>query len=804
MTEKIQAPRAEIITLPMIPLRDAVLFPGMIMPFLVGREQSIKALETALAADRKIFLAAQHSAKTINPGVDNIYSVGTVGVIIESLRCDDGNIKVLIEGVERARILDAQFGDYFTVHVKLLTRQAEMDAALSQRMEELLALLERYARLAPNLVAERMLPQKSEDPGRLADIVVAYLQLDLQERQDLLETIHPTERLDRVLELLKSEMDEIKVEKKLGKRVKRQMEKAQREYYLSEKMKAIQRELGQSEENAFQEEIQAYRKKIESTKLTQDAKDKATQELRKLQMMPSMSAEATVTRNYLDWMLGVPWSEKTTESDDLKRAQKILAKDHYGLNKVKDRIVEFLASRKLSKKKEAATILCFVGPPGVGKTSLASSIARATGRKFVRLSLGGVRDEAEIRGHRRTYIGAFPGQILQMMKRAGTVNPVFLLDEVDKMSMDFRGDPSSALLEVLDPEQNKSFLDHYLDTAYDLSKVMFIATANVPHNIPAPLYDRMEILQLPGYTEEEKVKIAVGFLVPKELETHGLTDYKIQFKENAIRYIIRHFTREAGVRNLQREIAAICRKIAKKIALKDSYPKTVDSSLVAELLGVERFREQDREKTNEIGMATGLAWTETGGELLFTEATLMRGKGKLTLTGKLGKVMQESARAALSYIRSRTGDLGVSSDFYQNLDFHVHIPEGAIPKDGPSAGITMATALISALTKNPVKHDVAMTGEITLRGKVLPIGGVKEKLLAAHRAGVSTIILPRQNERDLSEIPQEVRKKLHVRLVDTMDEVLPIALSKPVRLKSKSEGEITRRKSSKKESTLPQ
>ncbi len=670
--------------------------------------------------------------------------------------------------------------------------------------KSLLTLLDRYSRLAPNMLADRMLPQKSEDPGRLADIVVAYLQLDLQERQDLLETIHPSERLNRVLDLLKSEMEQMKVEKKLGKRVKRQMEKAQREYYLSEKMKAIQRELGQSEENAFQEEIQSYRKKIETTKLTKDAREKATQEMRKLQMMPSMSAEATVTRNYLDWMLGVPWSEKSAESDDIKRAQRILAKDHYGLDKVKERIIEFLASRKLSKKKEAATILCFVGPPGVGKTSLASSIARATGRKFVRLSLGGVRDEAEIRGHRRTYIGAFPGQILQMMKRAATVNPVFLLDEVDKMSMDFRGDPSSALLEVLDPEQNKSFLDHYLDTAYDLSRVMFIATANVPYNIPAPLYDRMEILQLPGYSEEEKIKIALQFLIPKELEVHGLTDYKIQIKENAVKYITRYFTREAGVRNLQREIASICRKIAKKIALKDSYPKTIDPALVAELLGVERFRDQDREKTSEIGMATGLAWTETGGELLFTEATLMRGKGKLMLTGKLGKVMQESARAALSYIRSRTGDLGVSNDFYQNLDFHVHIPEGAIPKDGPSAGITMATALISALTKNPVKHDVAMTGEITLRGKVLPIGGVKEKLLAAHRAGVSTIILPRRNEKDLSEIPQEVRKKLHVRLVDTMDEVLPIALTNPVRGKRKPEREVAKRKSAKNDTTLPQ
>jgi ATP-dependent Lon protease len=804
MSDKNQSSKPELITLPMIPLRDAVLFPGMIMPFLIGRDHSLKALEKALSQDRKIFLATQHSPKTTDPVVENIYSVGTVGVVVESLRCDDGTIKVLIEGLERARILDSQFTDYFTVQVKLLSRRAEVDEELTARMEELLNLLDHYARVSPNMLAERILPQKSEDPGRLADIAVAYLQLDTLEKQDLLETIHPTERLNRVLDLLKSEIDQIKVEKKLGKRVKRQMEKAQREYYLSEKMKAIQRELGQSEENAYQEEIQSYRKKIERLKLPQDARDKSIQELRKLQMMPAMSAEATVTRNYLDWILGVPWGEKSTENEDIKRAQRILEKDHYGLEKIKDRIIEFLASRKLSKKKDSATILCFVGPPGVGKTSLASSIARATGRKFVRLSLGGVRDEAEIRGHRRTYIGAFPGQIIQMMKRAGTINPVFLLDEVDKMSMDFRGDPSSALLEVLDPEQNKSFLDHYLDTSYNLSKVMFIATANVPYNIPAPLYDRMEILTLPGYTEEEKIQIALQFLVHKELEAHGLTEYKIHFKESAITYIIRHFTREAGVRNLQREIASICRKIAKRIALKDSHPKTIDPALVSELLGVEKFRELIRDKKDEIGMATGLAWTETGGELLFTEATLMRGKGKLTLTGKLGKVMQESARAALSYIRSRTGELGVSNDFYQNLDFHVHIPEGAIPKDGPSAGITMATALISALTRNPVKHDVAMTGEITLRGKVLPIGGVKEKILAAHRAGVSTIILPRSNEKDLSEIPQEIRKKLQVRLVENMDEVLPIALMKPVKSKRKSGQNVSVRKGAKKELILPQ
>jgi ATP-dependent Lon protease len=607
--------------------------------------------------------------------------------------------------------------------------------------------------------------------------------------------------------MVQEEISRLKVDKKLDTRVKKQMEKAQREYYLNEKMKAIQRELGRTEEDIAQEELDVYRKRIHSTKLSKDAREKSLGELRRLQLMPPMSAEATVSRNYLDWILGIPWSEATKENQELKRAQEILDEDHHGLEKVKERIIEFLAIRKLSKKKPSTTILCFVGPPGVGKTSLAASIARATGRKFVRFSLGGVRDEAEIRGHRRTYIGAFPGQIIQMMKRAGMVNPVFLLDEVDKMSVDFRGDPSAALLEVLDPEQNKAFLDHYLDTSYDLSRVMFICTANVPYNIPAPLHDRMEIIQLPGYTEEEKIQIAKRYLVPKQLEAHGLNGYKLQYKEDAIQYIIRHYTREAGVRNLEREIASISRKIAKKIAVKDSYAKMLDITEVTRFLGVEKFSQLDREKKDEIGMATGLAWTERGGELLFTEAILMNGKGRLMLTGKLGKVMQESARAALSYIRSRTEDLGVSNDFYQNFDFHVHIPEGAIPKDGPSAGITMATALISALTRNPVKRDVAMTGEITLRGKILPIGGVKEKILAAHRAGVSTIILPRKNEKDLSEIPNNIRKDLNVELVDSMDEVLPIALIRPLSWKSKktkSSVVVRERKSSKKEVILPQ
>lgn len=795
----------EIVTLPMIPLRDAVLFPGMMMPFLVGRESSLKALEAAMKKDRLVFLATQHSAQVVNPVLQDIHSVGTIGMIVESIKYEDGNTKVLIEGLERARILESHTADYFSITVKVLRRKVEAGASVEKKMSEIAELLESYSRFFPAFPVSTILPQKTENPARLSDVVSSYLNLDLQQKQDLLETIDPVERLDEVLRLLKLEMSKMKVERKIENRVRRQMEKAQKEYYLGEKMKAIQKELGRSEEAMAQEELDVYRKKIESLKLTDDAREKATTEVKRLQVMPPISAESTVSRNYLDWMLGVPWSEMTRENSDLKHAQEILDEDHYGLEKIKERIIEFLAIRKLAKGKASGSILCFVGPPGVGKTSLASSIARAAGRKFVRLSLGGVRDEAEIRGHRRTYIGAFPGQIVQMMKRATTINPVFLLDEVDKMSVDFRGDPSAALLEVLDPEQNKAFLDHYLDTPYDLSKVMFIMTANVADNIPAPLYDRMEILHLPGYTEEEKIQIASRYLVSKQLKAHGLAGYKIKFHEDLIRYLIRYYTREAGVRSLEREIASICRKIAKRIAMKDSYARQLNVKAGREYLGIERFLDQDREKKDEVGMATGLAWTERGGELLFTEALLVTGKGRLMLTGKLGKVMQESARAALSYIRSRTETLGVSNDFYQHFDFHVHIPEGAIPKDGPSAGITMATALISALTHNPVKRDVAMTGEITLRGKVLPIGGVKEKLLAAHRAGVSTIILPRKNEKDLSEIPASIRKDLNVKLVDSMDDVLPIALMHPLALKRRKPRVVSKpAKAGKKEIILPQ
>lgn len=792
--------------LPIIPLRDAVLFPGTLMPFLVGREASVRALDAALQKDRKVFLVTQRSASILNPSAGDLFTTGTIGIILENLREENGNRKVLVEGTTRARLVDwPNPEDSSIVTVQLIPEQDSGHPDVAKKLQELLDLLNQYSRLVPNFSAGEMLRQKPEKPGTITDVVASYLNMELEQRQKVLETIAVSERLELVIEILKQEIKKLKIEMKLETRVKKQMEKAQREYYLNEKMKAIQRELGHNDEDTAREEMEKYQKKIASLKLPSDAREKAMQELRRLQLMPPMSAESTVSRNYLDWILGVPWSGANRENHDLKRAQEILEKDHYGLEKIKERIIEFLATRKLTKKKPGTTILCFVGPPGVGKTSLAASIARATGRKFVRLSLGGVRDEAEIRGHRRTYIGAFPGQIIQMMKRAGTVNPVFLLDEIDKMSTDFRGDPSAALLEVLDPEQNKAFLDHYLDTSYDLSRVFFIATANVPYNIPAPLYDRMEILQLPGYTEEEKIQIASRFLVPKQLEVHGLSSHKIQFQGNVLKPIIRHYTREAGVRGLEREIASICRKITKKIALGETYPENISVAEAKGLLGVEKFQNQDRERKDEIGMATGLAWTETGGELLFTEATLMTGKGRLTLTGKLGKVMQESARAALSYIRSRTEDLGVSGDFYQNFDFHVHIPEGAIPKDGPSAGITMATALISALTQNPVKRNVAMTGEITLRGKVLPIGGVKEKILAAHRAGVSTIILPRRNEKDLSEIPAKIRKELEVKLVDSMDEVLPIALNKPVQGKKKNgKRMIQKNKIMKREPVLPQ
>jgi ATP-dependent Lon protease len=736
----------------------------MMMPFVIGRPSSTRALEHALMKDKRIFLAAQHDASIDDPRPDDVYTMGCVANVVQSLKLPDGNIKVLVEGVDRARAVEwKEDKGFYRVVVKVLAKQKETAGDVEGTMGRVVTLFEQYVKLSNNLHYDAMIAAvRVDDPGKLADTIAAHLLVGVDEKQNLLEIISPLERLNRIAGILEIEVDKLQVDRRIQSRVKKQMEKAQKEYYLNEKMKAIQKELGRKDEKG------------------KEVEEKAVQELKRLEAMPPMSAEATVSRNYLDWLIAVPWYKKTRENRDLKHAEAVLHEDHYGLDKIKDRILEFLAVRSLVKKPKA-TILTFSGPPGVGKTSLAKSIARAMNRKFVRLSLGGVRDEAEIRGHRRTYIGAFPGQIIQMMKKAATQNPVFLLDEVDKMSMDFRGDPSAALLEVLDPEQNSAFLDHYLDVEYDLSHVMFICTANVLHTIPQALRDRMEVLQLAGYTEAEKIEIAKRFLAPKAIEGAGLSADNIVIYDDAIQTIIQRYTREAGVRNLEREISSICRKIARKVVVEGkTFKEEVSGEKVTEYLGVPRFRPSMAEEQNEVGIATGLAWTEVGGELLVSEATLMAGKGKLTLTGKLGDVMQESAQAALSYVRSRAAELNLPEDFHSKIDIHVHVPEGAIPKDGPSAGNTMATALVSALTKIPARRDVAMTGEITLRGKVLPIGGVKEKVLAAHRAGVTNIVLPRDNEKDLADIPKNVLDALDLHLVSTMDEVLRIALVEPL------------------------
>jgi ATP-dependent Lon protease len=767
-------------TLPIVPLRDVVVFPHMMMPFVIGRPSSTRALEHALGKDKRIFLAAQHDASTDDPRPDDIYTMGCVANVVQSLKLPDGNIKVLVEGVERARAVEwKEDKGFFRVVVKVLPRQKEMPADIEETMTRVVSLFEQYVKLSNNLHYDAMIAAvRVDDPGRLADTIAAHLLVGVDEKQNLLEIVSPVERLNRIAGILEIEVDKLQVDRRIQSRVKKQMEKAQKEYYLNEKMKAIQKELGRKDEKG--NEIEDLKKKIEQSRMPRDVEEKAIQELKRLEAMPPMSAEATVSRNYLDWLIAVPWHKKTKESRDLKRAEQILHEDHYGLEKIKDRILEFLAVRALVKKPKA-TILTFSGPPGVGKTSLAKSIARAMNRKFVRLSLGGVRDEAEIRGHRRTYIGAFPGQIIQMMKKAGTLNPVFLLDEVDKMSMDFRGDPSAALLEVLDPEQNHAFLDHYLDVEFDLSHVMFICTANVLHTIPQALRDRMEVLQLAGYTEQEKIEIARRFLAPKAVEGSGLSPENVTFLDEAFQTIIQRYTREAGVRNLEREINSICRKIARKVVNEGKdFSEEITAARVTEYLGVPRFRPTLAEEKNEIGIATGLAWTEVGGEILVTEATLMPGKGRLMLTGKLGDVMQESAQAAMSYVRAKSEEFGIPKDFNRKTDVHVHIPEGAIPKDGPSAGITLATALISALARVPTRRDVAMTGEITLRGKVLPIGGVKEKVLAAHRAGVTNLILPKDNEKDLADIPKPVLDALSIYMVETMDEVLKIALAEPL------------------------
>jgi ATP-dependent Lon protease len=816
--------------LPMMPIRDVVIFPFMMTPFVVGRESSVRALEEALAGDRKIFLATQHDATVDEPRPDEIYSVGTIANIVQNLKLPDGNIKVLVEGVERGKVVSVTEDEgFFRAVVRTSAYRVEQGSQLEALVGRVTNLFEQYVKLSQNLNYETMIAAiRVDDPGKLADTVGANLQLTIEEKQELLEIFDPIDRLTRVAELLDIEIEKLNVDRTIQGRVKRQMERAQKEYYLNEKIKAIQKELGRGEKSEFDE----LKKKIETAGMTKDAFDKAMAELKRLEAMPPMSAESTVSRNYLDWLLAVPWKKKTKEIRDLKYAAQVLENDHYGLEKIKERILEFLAVRRLVQNPKGS-ILCFVGPPGVGKTSLGMSIAKATGRKFVRLSLGGVRDEAEIRGHRRTYIGALPGQLIQMMKKAGTRNPVIMLDEVDKMSMDFRGDPSAALLEVLDPEQNYMFMDHYLDVEYDLSQVFFIATANVLHTIPAPLQDRMEVIRLSGYTEYEKLEIAKRFLVPKQIKDTGLPPDTIEFETEGLQTLIQSYTREAGVRNLEREVGNVCRKVARKVVDAQSdgdvapseSPEIVDEEVsaaevsggdesaplvvknnkkskkakkeetpalipiekivvnrpkVTELLGPARFHDTETDKKNEIGATTGLAWTEVGGSILTTEATVMEGRGKMTTTGKLGDVMQESAHAAMSYVRSRAQYLGLPKDFYRHLDIHVHVPEGAIPKDGPSAGITIATSISSALTGIAVRGDIAMTGEITVRGRVLPIGGLKEKLLAAHRQGIFELILPKGNEKDLVDIPESVRQEMKLNFVSSMDEVLKLALERDV------------------------
>jgi ATP-dependent Lon protease len=761
----------------MIPIRDVVVFPHMMIPFVIGRPTSVRALEFALEGSKRVFLATQMDASVDEPKASDIYAVGTVANIVQSVKLSDGNIKVLVEGVQRVRAIRySNDPGFFVADVELLDETSVSSARTNLLIKRLQTIFEQFSKLSHHVNYDAILnAMKTLEASKLADNICANLPISIEEKQQLLEMVDLAERIEKINEIIEVEMEKIKVDRNIQGRVKRQMERAQKEYYLNEKMKAIQKELGRKDEKS---ELDDLKKQVEAAKMPKEAHEKATKEIQRLEMMPPMSAESIVSRTYLDWLIAVPWDKKSKEIRNINWSKKVLEEDHYGLEKVKDRILEFLAVRSLVKKPQG-TILCFVGPPGVGKTSLGKSIARATGRKFVRLSLGGVRDEAEIRGHRRTYIGALPGQIIQYMKKAGTRNPVFMLDEVDKMSMDFRGDPSAALLEVLDPEQNHMFVDHYLDTEYDLSMVMFIATANVLHTIPRALQDRMEVIQLSGYTENEKLEIAKRFLVRKQVHGNGLTAKQIQFADEALLELIRRYTRESGVRNLEREIANVCRKTAKRIVTAELKSSSINVEEVEKLLGRAKFRMQGiSSESNQIGLTTGLAWTEVGGEVLQTEATLMDGKGQLTLTGKLGEVMQESARAAMTFVRSRAADYGIGREFHRKMDVHIHIPEGSIPKDGPSAGITMATTIVSALTKIPVRKDVAMTGEITLRGKVLPIGGVKEKLLAAHRAGIKNVILPKENEKDLQDLPPDILEVLTVSLVETMDEVLQIALER--------------------------
>lgn len=762
---------------PMLPLRDVVVFPHMVIPLFVGREKSIKALDHAMESGKQIFLAAQHDAADDDPSPEHIYEIGTVANILQLLKLPDGTVKVLVEGTARAAIVRyVQSEEAFEVDAVDVNDELIDEREAEVLIRTVVTEFEQYVKLNQKIPPEVLTSLSGiEEPGRLADTIAAHLTLRNEEKQKILEYASSRERLEHILGIMESEIDLLQVEKRIRGRVKKQMEKSQREYYLNEQMKAIQNELGEMEDAP--NEMDELQKKIEEAGMSKEALEKAESELKKLRMMSPMSAEATVVRNYIDWLVQVPWKKRTRVSKDLAKAESILEGDHYGLEKVKERILEYLAVQQRIKKIRGP-ILCLVGPPGVGKTSLGESIARATHRKFVRISLGGMRDEAEIRGHRKTYIGSLPGKILQNMAKAGSKNPLFMLDEVDKMSMDFRGDPSSALLEVLDPEQNNKFGDHYLEVDYDLSEVMFVATANTL-NIPSPLRDRMEIIRISGYTEDEKLNIATRYLVEKQKRNNGLNDEEIVFRKSALVDIVRYYTREAGVRSLEREIAKICRKVAKELLLNEiKRTVTVTSRSLQKYLGVRQFRYGKAEDENRVGQVTGLAWTEVGGELLTIEAAVMPGKGKQSYTGKLGDVMQESIQAAMTVVRTRSKQYGIPLDFYQKQDVHIHVPEGATPKDGPSAGIGMCTAVLSAITSIPVRSDLAMTGEITLRGEVLPVGGLKEKLLAAHRGGVKFVLIPHENEKDLAEIPKNVKAGLEIKPVRWIDEVFAFALER--------------------------
>ncbi len=768
---------AEKERLSVLPLRGVLVFPNMVLHLDVGRERSISALERAMMKDNRILLLTQKDAKVDEPTKEDLYAVGTVANIKQMLKLPGGTIRVLVEGLNRAELKEL-FSDelFLEAEVEIIEDDSKKTPEIEAQMRSVLYQFEEYIKLSRKVPPETLTTVSDiEEPGRFADVIASHLSMKILQKQEMLEAIDPKKRLEKLGEIMGREMEILEIERKINLRVRKQMEKTQKEYYLREQMKAIQKELGEKDERMA--EAEEYREKIAEAKLPEEVEEKALKEVERLEKMPPAAAEGIVIRTYLDWLLELPWSLETEDRLDLDMAEQILDEDHYGLLKVKERIIEYLAVRQLAEKLKGP-ILCLIGPPGVGKTSLAKSVARALERNFVRISLGGVRDEAEVRGHRRTYIGALPGRIIQGMRQAKSKNPVFLMDEVDKMSTDFRGDPSAALLEVLDPEQNNSFSDHYIEVPFDLSQVMFITTGNTSYNIPQPLLDRMELIHIPGYTEEDKVEIARQYLIPKQLKEHGLSEENLELSEGAVRRIIREYTREAGVRNLERSISAICRKVAREVVKDRDREVKLTKQNLQKYLGIPRFRYGSAEKDDEIGVATGLAWTESGGDLLSIEITLMKGKGKMTLTGQLGDIMQESAKAAMSYIRSRADELGLDEDFYEDVDIHIHVPEGAIPKDGPSAGIAIATALASAFTRTAVRKDVTMTGEITLRGRVLPVGGVKEKMLAAHRAGIKHMLMPAENRRDLSDIPQNVRRKVEVKLVEHMDEVLDMALLK--------------------------